>query len=130
MIRVATYARVPAGLSRPARRLAAQQAHLAAMVRSWPDAIHTAAYGDAGPTPLWVRPGLTALMSDGSGRRFDLIVVERLDRLCAEPPPLRHILDHLTWSGVALRPLARPGRRRLLAAGTAAAIVKLAELFG
>ena len=129
-IRVATYARVPAGLSRPAQRLARQQAHLDAAVRSWPDTIHAAEYADAGPTPPWGWPGLAALLSDAFARRFDLIVVERLDRLCAEPRQLRQILDHLAWSGVAVHPLAGPARRRLLAAGTAAAIVKLAELLG
>ena len=128
-IRVATYVRVPAGVSRPAQRLARQQAHINAAVRAWPDSyFHAAAYADAGPTSPWGRPGLTALVSDAAARRFDLIVVERVDRLCAERRQLRQILDCLAGSGVAVHPLAGPGRRRLLAAGTAAAVVKLAGL--
>ena len=34
-LRVATYVRVPAGVSRPAHRLARQQAHLDAAIRAW-----------------------------------------------------------------------------------------------
>ena len=127
-LRVATYVRVPAGVSRPAHRLARQQAHLDAAIRGWSDTVRTAAYADAGPTPPWGRPGLTRLVFDACSHGFDLVAVERLDRLASDPRQLRHLLDQLNRSGVFVCPMTGPARRRLLAAGTAAAVVKLAGL--
>ena len=82
------------------------------------------AYSDIGPTPPIGRPGLTRLIVDAASSCFDLVVVEQLDRLAPRPEDAAAIIAALRALGVAVYPLGK-GRRRLVAAGTAAAIVKL-----
>jgi DNA invertase Pin-like site-specific DNA recombinase len=69
-------------------------------------------------------------MADAAAGRFEVVVVEQLGRLCPRAVDLRAVIDRLAAFGVAVHPLARASRRRLVAAGTAAAIVELAELLG
>ena len=121
-VRVATYTRV--GSRRDRAELARRHRRLAAAVARRPDTTLVGQYEDAGPTPPLGRPGLTRLLADASAGRFDVLVVEHLGRLAPNAMDAARVLDALAGIGVAVQPLGSE-HRRLIAAGTAAAIVKL-----
>ena len=130
MTRVATYARVyPAG-HRGRAQLTHQQARLARTVGSWAGAAHVWAYADLGPAGPLGRPGLVRLLGDAERGCFEVVVVAGLDRISPSPEHARAILARLASSGVGVVALAGAGRRRVVAAATAAGMVELARLLG
>ncbi|MGH9057231.1 MAG: recombinase family protein, partial [Acidimicrobiales bacterium] len=81
MWRVAIYAREVPGCTGRAR-LDRQVAALAAQVARQPDWCHVATYTDQGLGPGGVRPGLSRLLAEASGR-IDVVVVDGHGRLSA-----------------------------------------------
>jgi DNA invertase Pin-like site-specific DNA recombinase len=128
--RVATYARVyPAG-HRGRAQLTHQQARLARTVGSWAGAAHVWAYADLGPAGPLGRPGLVRLLGDAERGCFEVVVVAGLDRISPSAEHAQAILARLASSGVGVVALAGAGRRRVVAAATAAGMVELARLLG
>jgi DNA invertase Pin-like site-specific DNA recombinase len=121
-VRVATYAH--AVRQRDRAELARRHRRLAAAVTRWRGAVLVGQYGDAGPTPPLGRPGLARCFEDARAGRFDVLVVEHLGRLAPSPDEAGIVVGAFGACGVRVHPLGS-GHRRLVAAGTAAAIVKL-----
>ncbi len=121
-VRVATYTHVASRRDRS--ELARRHGRLAAAVARRPGATPVGQYEDAGPTPLLGRPGLARLIADARSGRFDVLVVEHLGRLAPNAEDAARIVEALDASRVQVDALGKD-HRRLIAAGTAAAIVKL-----
>jgi len=121
-VRVATYTHV--ATRRDRSELARRHRRLAAAVVRRPGAMLVGQYEDAGPTPPLGRPGLARLIADARAGRFDVLVVEDLGRLTPNAEDAARVVEALNASRVQVHPLGKE-HRRLIAAGTAAAIVKL-----
>jgi DNA invertase Pin-like site-specific DNA recombinase len=119
--RIATYTRVAsrrdvAELARRQRRLAAASSDLRATL--------VIAEADAGPTPAFGRPGLSRLYDRARAGDFDVLLVEHLGRLSPDRGESERVADAFRVLGVRVQALGKD-HRRLIAAGTAAAIVRL-----
>jgi DNA invertase Pin-like site-specific DNA recombinase len=121
-VRVATYAHVASRRDRS--ELARRHRRLAAAVARRPGATLVGHYEDAGPTPPLGRPGLARLIADARAGCFDTVVVEHIGRLAPNAEDAACVVEVLDASRVQVHPLGKD-HRRLIAAGTAAAIVKL-----
>ncbi len=121
-VRVATYTHV--ATRRDRSELRRRHRRLAAAVARRPGAMLVGQYEDAGPTPPLGRPGLARLVADARASCFDAVVVEHLGRLAPNAEDAARVVEVLDASRVQVHPLGKD-HRRLIAAGTAAAIVKL-----
>lgn len=54
------------------------------------------------------RPGLVEMLADAEARRFDVLLVFRVDRLSRKVHELAGMVDRLTKSGVALKSITEP----------------------
>ena len=114
MTPVATYARVAVATRTGRAQLARQECRLARAVASWPGcAHHVAAYSDIGPALAW-RPALAQLIANASFGRFQVVIVENLDRPALDASQLRPLLTRLGAFGVRAYPLSSPLRRHVL----------------
>ncbi len=100
--RAAVYARVSTVDQEPENQLAELRRYVQA--RSWPAAIEYVDRGVSGSTNS--RPALNRLVADARRRRFDVLVVWRLDRLGRSLKHLITLLDDLQVLGVAFVSLA------------------------
>ena len=101
-MRAALYARVSTLDQEPENQLAELRTYVQA--RSWPAAIEYVDRGVSGSTDS--RPALNRLVADARRRRFDVLVVWRLDRLGRSLKHLITLLDDLQVLGVAFVSLA------------------------
>ncbi len=120
--RTATYTRVP--FRRDRAEVARRQRRLAETVSRWTGAVLVAQEADAGPTSSLGRPGLTRLLEAARAGALDSLVVEHLGRLGPTPEESRRVVEAFAASGVRVVALGKD-HRKLISAGTAAAIVKL-----
>ena len=100
--RSAIYARVSTVDQEPENQLAELRRYVQA--RSWPAAVEYVDRGVSGSTDS--RPALNRLVADARRRRFDVLVVWRLDRLGRSLKHLITLLDDLQALGVAFVSLA------------------------
>ena len=100
--RTAVYARVSTLDQEPENQLAELRRYVRA--RSWPAAVEYVDRGVSGSTDS--RPALNRLVADARRRRFDVLVVWRLDRLGRSLKHLITLLDDLQVLGVAFVSLA------------------------
>ena len=100
--RTAVYARVSTVDQEPENQLAELRRYVQA--RSWPAATEYVDKGVSGSTDS--RPALNRLVADARRRRFDVLVVWRLDRLGRSLKHLITLLDDLQALGVAFVSLA------------------------
>ena len=100
--RTAVYARVSTVDQEPENQLAELRRYVQA--RSWPAAVEYVDRGVSGSTDS--RPALNRLVTDARRRRFDVLVVWRLDRLGRSLKHLITLLDDLQALGVAFVSLA------------------------
>ena len=100
--RTAVYARVSTLDQEPENQLAELRCYVRA--RSWPAAVEYVDRGVSGSTDS--RPALNRLVADARRRRFDVLVVWRLDRLGRSLKHLITLLDDLQALGVAFVSLA------------------------
>ena len=96
-MRAAIYARVSTLDQEPENQLAELRRYVGA--RSWPAAVEYVDKGVSGSTDR--RPALDRLVADARRRRFDVLVVWRLDRLGRSLKHLVTLLDELHAVGVA-----------------------------
>ncbi len=95
--RAVVYARVSTVDQEPENQLAELRRYVQA--RSWPAAVEYVDRGVSGSTDS--RPALNRLVADARRRRFDVLVVWRLDRLGRSLKHLITLLDDLQALGVA-----------------------------
>ena len=100
--RTAVYARVSTVDQEPENQLAELRRYVQA--RSWPVAVEYVDKGVSGTKDS--RPALNRLVADARRRRFDVLVVWRLDRLGRSLKHLITLLDDLQVLGVAFVSLA------------------------
>ena len=123
MHRVAIYAREDPTIGAQAR-LDAQAAEVAAFVsrrHGW----HVATYADVSLGTTLERPGLAQLVAYARAGWFDVVVVERRERVAPDPLARRLVRDQLGAVGVSVVVMRPPARARL---GRIVAILALAEL--
>ena len=101
-MKAALYARVSTGDQEPENQLAELRRYV--LARSWPAAVEYIDKGVSGSTDS--RPALNRLVADARRRRFDVLVVWRLDRLGRSLKHLITLLDDLQALGVAFVSLA------------------------
>lgn len=53
-----------------------------------------------------IRPGYQRMLIDGEAKRFDVIVVEALDRLGRNPADIATLHDRLSFAGIRLHAIA------------------------
>ncbi len=125
MHRVAIYAREdPAANARG--RLDAQIADLVAFVRrrhGW----HVATYADVSPGTTLDRPGLAQLAGHARAGWFDVVVVDRRERVAPDAGARRLVRDQLSAVGVPVV-VVRPSARSRL--GRVVATLALVDLVG
>ena len=124
MHRVAIYAREdPAANARG--RLDAQVADVAEFVRrrhGW----HVATYADVSPGTTLDRPGLAQLVAHARAGWFDVVVVERCERVAIDPGGRRLVRDQL-GVGVPVVVMYPTARSRLGRVVATLALVDLVE---
>jgi DNA invertase Pin-like site-specific DNA recombinase len=124
MHRVAIYAREnPVTDARG--RLDAQVAEVAAFVR--PRSWHVATYTDLSSGTRLERPGLAQLVAHARAGWFDVVVVERRDRVATDPTARRQIRDQLATVRVSAVVMHPPLRGRLDRVVATLALVELIE---
>lgn len=123
--RVAIYAREARDCA-GRRRLDRQVAGIVRQVARRPGWQLVATYGDQDSGPAGTRAGLCRLLGEAPGR-YDLVVVDRYDRLSANRQELGGLLAHLQASGVQVVVLSASARRRF---ARLVANVALADLIG
>ena len=97
VMKAALYARVSTFDQEPENQLAELRRYVRA--RSWPDAVEYVDKGVSGAKDR--RPALDRLITDATRRRFDVLVVWRLDRLGRNLRHLVTLLDELHAVGVS-----------------------------
>ena len=125
MHRVAIYAREDP-LPGAQGRLDAQIAELAAFVRrrrGW----HVATYADLCPGTTLERPGLGQLMAHARAGWFDVVVVERRDRVAPDPRARRLVRDQLAGAAVSVVVMRPPAGARVGRVAAALALVDLID---
>lgn len=125
MHRVAIYARADP-ITGAQVHLDAQVAEVAAFVRrrgGW----HVATYADVGSGTTLGRPGLAQLMAHARAGWFDVVVVERRERVATDPTARRQIRDQLAAVGVSTVVMHPPLRVRLGRVVASLALVDLVE---
>lgn len=125
MQRVAIYAREDPTAG-AAQRLDAQVSNVSAVVRrrgGWVVAI----YADCCPATTLARPGLGALMDQAGAGWFDVVVVERRERMAPDAALRRQVRDVLSRAGVRAAVLHPPLGARLGRVAAALALVDLAD---
>jgi site-specific DNA recombinase len=102
-MRVALYARFSSDLQRQtsiADQLRAARARAAA--EAWPVVIERSDEGVSGATPFALRPGGKALLADALANRFDVLILEGLDRAFRDLGEQEQIVKRLEHRGVRI----------------------------
>ena len=107
-MRVATYTRISTDEEHQPYSLEAQNERLAAYIRSQEGWQLTRQYSDQMTGSVLERPDLQRALSDARMRRFDLLLVYRVDRLSRSVRGLAHLLEDLDHTGVVFRSATEP----------------------
>lgn len=102
-MRVALYARFSSDQQRQtsiADQLRAARARAAA--EGWPVVIERSDEGVSGATPFAVRPGGKALLADALAGRFDVLIVEGLDRTFRDLGEQEQVVKRIEHRGIRI----------------------------
>jgi len=107
-IRVATYTRISTDEEHQPYSLEAQTERLGAYIKSQDGWELSRRFTDQMTGSKLERPGLQKALSEGRVRRFDLLLVYRVDRLSRSVRGLAQILEELDKAGVLFRSATEP----------------------
>lgn len=104
-VRVALYLHISTDERNQPYSMAAQDHALRTFIESQPGWEYAATYRDEASGTLGPdgRSGLADLLADGKAGRFDLVLVQRVDRMARQISLLRDLIGQLTEAGVAFR---------------------------
>lgn len=108
MLRVATYTRISTDEEHQPYSLDAQDVRLRAYVATQPDWELARTFTDQVSGAKLDRPGLSRALAEARARRYDLLLVYRVDRLARSVRGLAHVLDELDQADVAFRSATEP----------------------
>jgi site-specific DNA recombinase len=107
-VRVAIYRRISTDEERQPFSLDAQQERLAAYIAVQPSWFLTRSYSDRMSGKRLDRPGLQQALHDARTRRYDLLLVFKVDRLARSTGGLAKVLEELDAAGVAFQSASEP----------------------
>ncbi|MGH2749735.1 MAG: recombinase family protein [Actinomycetota bacterium] len=107
-VRVAVYTRISTDEDHQPFSLEAQQDRLDSYVKSQDNWKVVRRYEDQMTGSIVERPGLQDALRDARARRFDLLLVVRVDRLARSVRALASILEDLDAHGIAFRSATEP----------------------
>ena len=107
-IRVATYTRISTDEEHQPFSLEAQAERLGSYVRSQDNWDLTRRYTDQISGSTLKRPGLQQALADARAKRYDMLLVYRVDRLCRSVRALAQLLEDLDQAGVSFRSATEP----------------------
>jgi site-specific DNA recombinase len=107
-VRIATYSRISTDEDHQPYSLEAQTQRLAAYVQSQEDWRLVRRFSDQASGPTLDRAGLQRALREAQAKRFDLLLVYRVDRLSRSVRGLAQVLEQLDQAGVAFRSASEP----------------------
>src|SRR6266516_3458576 len=107
-MRIATYTRISTDEERQPYSLEAQAKRLAAYAESQDGWTITRRFTDQASGATLERPGLERALNEAEAKRFDLLLVYRVDRLARSVRGLAQILERLEQAGVLFRSATEP----------------------
>ena len=107
-MRIATYTRISTDEDHQPYSLSAQAERLASYIKSQPGWELGHQFTDQMSGATLERPGLQSALSEAKAKRFDLLLVYRVDRLSRSVRGLAQILEELDHAGVAFRSATEP----------------------
>ncbi len=107
-MRVATYTRISTDEDHQPYSLEAQAERLGSYVKSQEDWQLTRRFSDQASGATTERPGLQRALAEARAKRFDLLLVYRVDRFSRSVRGLAQLLDELDTAGVAFRSATEP----------------------
>jgi site-specific DNA recombinase len=107
-IRVATYTRISTDEEHQPFSLEAQAERLGSYVRSQDSWQLTRRYTDQMSGSTLERSGLQQALADARAKRYDMLLVYRVDRLCRSVRALAQLLEELDHAGVSFRSATEP----------------------
>ena len=107
-MRIATYTRISTDEEHQPYSLEAQATRLAAYVESQEGWRIARRFTDQASGASLERPGLERALKEAAAKRFDLLLVYRVDRLSRSVRGLAHVLEQLDAAGVLFRSATEP----------------------
>jgi site-specific DNA recombinase len=107
-VRIATYTRISTDEDHQPYSLSAQAARLGAYITSQPGWELAREFTDQMSGATLERPGLESALREAKAKRFDLLLVYRVDRLSRSVRGLAQILEELDHAGIAFRSATEP----------------------
>lgn len=107
-MKVATYSRISTDEDRQPFSLGAQKDRLEAYISSQDGWTLTRSYTDQVSGKTLDRPGLGQALTDARNKRFELLLVFKVDRLARSTSGLVQVLEGLDAAGVAFRSVSEP----------------------
>jgi len=107
-IRVATYTRISTDEEHQPFSLEAQAERLGSYVHSQDNWQLARRYTDQISGSTLERPGLQQALADARAKRYDMLLVYRVDRLCRSVRALAQLLEELDQAGVSFRSATEP----------------------
>jgi site-specific DNA recombinase len=107
-VRIATYTRISTDEAHQPYSLEAQATRLTAYVESQEGWRITRRFSDQASGASLERPGLERALKEAAAKRFDLLLVYRVDRLSRSVRGLAHVLEQLDQAEVLFRSATEP----------------------
>ncbi|MDP9277143.1 MAG: recombinase family protein [Actinomycetota bacterium] len=107
-MRIATYTRISTDEATQPYSLEAQRERLAAYAKSQEDWRIVRRFSDQASGASLERPGLERALQEAEAKRFDLLLVYRVDRLSRSVRGLAQLLEQLEAAGVGFRSASEP----------------------
>ena len=107
-MKVATYSRISTDEDRQPFSLEAQKDRLTAYISAQDGWTLARAYSDQVSGKTLNRPGLAQALADASDKRYELLLVFKVDRLARSTSGLVQVLEGLEADGVAFRSVSEP----------------------
>ncbi len=107
-MRIATYTRISTDEAHQPYSLEAQATRLGSYVESQEDWELVRAFSDQASGATTDRPGLERALAEARARRYDLLLVYRVDRFARSVRGLATLLEQLDAAGVAFRSATEP----------------------
>src|SRR5690348_6853379 len=107
-MRIATYTRISTDEAHQPYSLEAQATRLAAYAQSQEEWQITRRFTDQASGAKLERPGLERMLAEANAKRFDLLLVYRVDRLSRSVRGLAQLLEQLDEAGVLFRSASEP----------------------
>ena len=107
-MRIATYTRISTDEAHQPYSLEAQAIRLGSYVESQEDWELVRAFSDQASGATTERPGLERALAEARARRYDLLLVYRVDRFARSVRGLATLLEQLDAAGVAFRSATEP----------------------